>query len=142
MQCRRLALSSASGDSLTLSSQENSNQEDNSQDNSPKCPNSGSSSKECITSYLTLCIEYGQERTELKTLNEEPFMKTKGRDVNAKALQSFQDALLPTVRAPAHNPEPRSSNSSLKLRTKRQFLLQEHPVPLAGQRTAPWNSSR
>ncbi|XP_023422813.1 ribosomal protein S6 kinase delta-1 isoform X4 [Cavia porcellus] len=76
--------------SLTPSSQEDSNQEDDGQDSSPKWPDSGSSSEEeCTTSYLTLCNEYGQEKIEPGTLNEEPFMKTEGRDVDAKALHSF-----------------------------------------------------
>ncbi|XP_037679992.1 ribosomal protein S6 kinase delta-1 isoform X2 [Choloepus didactylus] len=76
--------------SLTPSSQDDSNQEDNSQDTSPKWPDSGSSSEEeCTTSYLTLCNEYGQEKVEPGSLNEEPFMKTEGNNVYTKAIQSF-----------------------------------------------------
>ncbi|XP_023565976.1 ribosomal protein S6 kinase delta-1 isoform X1 [Octodon degus] len=80
--------------SLTLSSQEDSNQEDDGQDSSPKWPDSGSSSEEeCTTSYLTLCNEYGQEKIEPGTLNEEPFVKTEGKDADAKVLQSFPACL-------------------------------------------------
>nr|XP_019593588.1 PREDICTED: ribosomal protein S6 kinase delta-1 isoform X2 [Rhinolophus sinicus] len=76
--------------SLTLSSQDDSNQDDDGQDTSPKWPDSGSSSEEeCTTSYLTLCNEYGQEKIEPGSLNEEPFLKTEGNDVTAKAIESI-----------------------------------------------------
>ncbi|KAL0608755.1 Ribosomal protein S6 kinase delta-1 [Plecturocebus cupreus] len=76
--------------SLTPSSQDDSNQEDDGQDSSPKWPDSGSSSEEeCTTSYLTLCNEYGQEKIEPGSLNEEPFMKTEGNGVDTKAIKSF-----------------------------------------------------
>uniref|UniRef100_A0A671FCX7 Ribosomal protein S6 kinase delta-1 n=1 Tax=Rhinolophus ferrumequinum TaxID=59479 RepID=A0A671FCX7_RHIFE len=76
--------------SLTLSSQDDSNQDDDGQDSSPKWPDSGSSSEEeCTTSYLTLCNEYGQEKIEPGSLNEEPFMKTEGHDVTTKAIESI-----------------------------------------------------
>ncbi|XP_007950825.1 ribosomal protein S6 kinase delta-1 [Orycteropus afer afer] len=72
--------------SLTPSSQDDSNQEDDGQDSSPKWLDSGSSSEEeCTTSYLTLCNEYGQEKIEPGSLNEEPFMKTE----DAKAIKCF-----------------------------------------------------
>ncbi|XP_012978092.1 ribosomal protein S6 kinase delta-1 isoform X2 [Mesocricetus auratus] len=59
--------------SLTPSSQEDSNQEDDGQDSSPRWPDSGSSSEEeCTAGYLTLCNEYGQEKIDLGSLNEEP----------------------------------------------------------------------
>uniref|UniRef100_A0A4X2KRS5 Ribosomal protein S6 kinase delta-1 n=1 Tax=Vombatus ursinus TaxID=29139 RepID=A0A4X2KRS5_VOMUR len=72
--------------SLTPSSQEDSsNQEEDGQDGSPKWPDSGSSSEEeCTTSYLTLCNEYGQEKIEPGSLNEEPLMKIKGNGVRTK----------------------------------------------------------
>ncbi|XP_074078747.1 ribosomal protein S6 kinase delta-1 isoform X7 [Macrotis lagotis] len=72
--------------SLTPSSQEDSsNQEEDGQDSSPKWPDSGSSSEEeCTTSYLTLCNEYGQEKIEPGSLNEEPLMKIKGNSVRTK----------------------------------------------------------
>uniref|UniRef100_A0A2K6G7W7 non-specific serine/threonine protein kinase n=1 Tax=Propithecus coquereli TaxID=379532 RepID=A0A2K6G7W7_PROCO len=76
--------------SLTPSSQDDSNQEDDGQDSSPKWPDSGSSSEEeCTTSYLTLCNEYGQEKIEPGSLNEESFMKTEGNGVDTKAIKSF-----------------------------------------------------
>ncbi|XP_066217865.1 ribosomal protein S6 kinase delta-1 isoform X2 [Saccopteryx leptura] len=76
--------------SLTQSSQEDSNQDDDGHDSSPKWPDSGSSSEEeCTTSYLTLCNEYGQEKIEPGSLDEEPFMKTEGHGVDAKAIEGF-----------------------------------------------------
>ncbi|KAM4814970.1 ribosomal protein S6 kinase delta-1-like isoform 1-T1 [Thomomys bottae] len=76
--------------SLTLSSQDDSNQEDDGQDSSPKWPDSGSSSEEeCTTSYLTLCNEYGQEKIDPGSLNEELFLKTEGDSVDSRAVQSF-----------------------------------------------------
>lgn len=81
--------------SLTLSSQDDSNQDDDGQDSSPKWPDSGSSSEEeCTTSYLTLCNEYGQEKIEPGSLNEEPFMKTEGNGVDTKAVESFPTHLV------------------------------------------------
>lgn len=62
--------------SLTPSSQEDSNQEDDGQDSSPKWPDSGSSSEEeCTAGYLMLCTEYGQEKFDLGSLNEESVMQ-------------------------------------------------------------------
>uniref|UniRef100_A0A8C9AYA0 Ribosomal protein S6 kinase delta-1 n=1 Tax=Prolemur simus TaxID=1328070 RepID=A0A8C9AYA0_PROSS len=81
--------------SLTPSSQDDSNQEDDGQDSSPKWPDSGSSSEEeCTTSYLTLCNEYGQEKIEPGSLNEEPFMKPEGNGVDTKAIKSFPACLV------------------------------------------------
>ncbi|XP_029415316.1 ribosomal protein S6 kinase delta-1 isoform X2 [Nannospalax galili] len=63
--------------SLTPSSQE----EDDGLDSSPRWPDSGSSSEEeCTTSYLTLCNEYGQDKIDPGSLNEESFMKPEGSD--------------------------------------------------------------
>ncbi|XP_008562259.1 PREDICTED: ribosomal protein S6 kinase delta-1-like [Galeopterus variegatus] len=76
--------------SLTPSSQDDSNQEDDGQDSSPKWPDSGSSSEEeCTTSYLTLCNEYGQEKIEPGSLNEEPFTKNEESSVYTKAVKIF-----------------------------------------------------
>ncbi|XP_048081380.1 ribosomal protein S6 kinase delta-1 isoform X5 [Ursus arctos] len=76
--------------SLTPSSQDDSNQDEEGQDSSPKWPDSGSSSEEeCTTSYLTLCNEYGQEKIEPGSLNEEPFMKIGGNGVDTKVIESF-----------------------------------------------------
>lgn len=76
--------------SLTQSSQDDSIQDDDGQDSSPKWPDSGSSSEEeCTTSYLTLCNEYGQEKIEPGSLNEEPFLKPEEKDVTTKTVESI-----------------------------------------------------
>lgn len=76
--------------SLTPSSQDDSNQDEDGQDSSPRWPDSGSSSEEeCTTSYLTLCNEYGQEKIEPGSLNEELFLKTERNDVHTKAAENF-----------------------------------------------------
>ncbi|XP_019284130.2 ribosomal protein S6 kinase delta-1 isoform X6 [Panthera pardus] len=76
--------------SLTPSSQDDSNQDEEGQDSSPKWPDSGSSSEEeCTTSYLTLCNEYGQEKIEPGSLNEEPFVKIGGNAVDPRVIESF-----------------------------------------------------
>lgn len=88
--------------SLTLSSQDDSNQDDDGQNSSPKWPDSGSSSEEeCTTSYLTLCNEYGQEKIEPGSLNEEPFMKTEGNGVDTKALEGFPTYLVADSDSPS-----------------------------------------
>ncbi|XP_072503959.1 ribosomal protein S6 kinase delta-1 isoform X3 [Notamacropus eugenii] len=83
--------------SLTPSSQEDSsNQEEDGQDGSPKWPDSGSSSEEeCTTSYLTLCNEYGQEKIEPGSLNEEPLMKLKGNGAGTKDTGSLPAHIAP-----------------------------------------------
>eukprot|EP00069_Balaena_mysticetus_P004912 bmy_17655T0 len=94
--------------SLTPSSQDDSNQDDDGQDSSPKWPDSGSSSEEeCTTSYLTLCNEYGQEKIEPGSLNEEPFIKTERNDVDTKAIENFPahlaaDSESPSTQLTAH----------------------------------------
>eukprot|EP00070_Physeter_catodon_P025760 XP_023989522.1 ribosomal protein S6 kinase delta-1 isoform X3 [Physeter catodon] len=94
--------------SLTPSSQDDSNQDDDGQDSSPKWPDSGSSSEEeCTTSYLTLCNEYGQEKIEPGSLNEEPFIKTERNDVDTKAIENFPahlaaDSDSPSTQLTAH----------------------------------------
>ncbi|XP_028903055.1 ribosomal protein S6 kinase delta-1 isoform X2 [Ornithorhynchus anatinus] len=72
--------------SLTPSSQDDSsNQEEDGQDISSKWPDSDSSSEEeCTTSYLTLCNEYGQDKIDPGTLNEESLLKMEGNRVSAK----------------------------------------------------------
>ncbi|XP_045733166.2 ribosomal protein S6 kinase delta-1 isoform X5 [Mirounga angustirostris] len=76
--------------SLTPTSQDDSNQDEEGQDSSPKWPDSGSSSEEeCTTSYLTLCNEYGQEKIEPGSLNEEPFLKIGGSGVDTRVIGSF-----------------------------------------------------
>ncbi|XP_052593950.1 ribosomal protein S6 kinase delta-1 isoform X1 [Peromyscus californicus insignis] len=77
--------------SLTPSSQEDSNQEDDDgQDGSPRWPDSGSSSEEeCTAGYLTLCNEYGQEKVDLGSLNEESTMQPEGESADTQAVLSF-----------------------------------------------------
>ncbi|XP_034866428.1 ribosomal protein S6 kinase delta-1 isoform X5 [Mirounga leonina] len=76
--------------SLTPTSQDDSNQDEEGQDSSPKWPDSGSSSEEeCTTSYLTLCNEYGQEKIEPGSLNEEPFLKIGGSGVDTRVIGNF-----------------------------------------------------
>ncbi|XP_060102892.1 ribosomal protein S6 kinase delta-1 isoform X2 [Heteronotia binoei] len=59
--------------SLTPSSQDGSSNLEDGQESSPKWIDSASSSdEECTTSYLTLCNEYGQEKVDPSSLNEEP----------------------------------------------------------------------
>ncbi|NXH15390.1 KS6C1 kinase, partial [Bucco capensis] len=75
--------------SLTLSSQDSSNQEDGQE--SLKWMDSGSSSEEeCTTSYLTLCNEYGQEKIDSGSLNEEPVAKLESECVNTKERSCLQ----------------------------------------------------
>ncbi|XP_059987324.1 ribosomal protein S6 kinase delta-1 isoform X4 [Lagenorhynchus albirostris] len=94
--------------SLTPSSQDDSTQDDDGQDSSPKWPDSGSSSaEECTTSYLTLCNEYGQEKIEPGSLNEELFIKTERNDVDTKAIENFPahlaaDSDSPSAQLTAH----------------------------------------
>ncbi|XP_061481214.1 ribosomal protein S6 kinase delta-1 isoform X2 [Rhineura floridana] len=62
--------------SLTQSSQDGSSNQEDGQESSPKWIDSGSSSEEeCTTSYQTLCNEYGQEKVDPGSLNEEPILK-------------------------------------------------------------------
>uniref|UniRef100_A0A8D2IHU0 Ribosomal protein S6 kinase delta-1 n=1 Tax=Varanus komodoensis TaxID=61221 RepID=A0A8D2IHU0_VARKO len=62
--------------SLTPSSQDGSSNQEDGPESSPKWIDSGcSSEEECTTSYLTLCNEYGQEKVDPGSLNEEPILK-------------------------------------------------------------------
>ncbi|KAM9212693.1 ribosomal protein S6 kinase delta-1 isoform 4-T4 [Dugong dugon] len=104
---------------LTPSSQEDSTQEDAGQDSSPEWPDSGSSSEEeCTTSYLTLCNEYGQEKVEPGSLNEEPCVKTE----DVKAIQRFPAPL------PA---DPTSRSTQLKF-----FPEDDNPEAVSPPRTS------
>ncbi|NXI90272.1 KS6C1 kinase, partial [Psophia crepitans] len=74
--------------SLTPSSQDDSS---NQEDGSSKWMDSGSSSEEeCTTSYLTLCNEYGQEKIDSGSLNEEPVVKLEGEGLNTKERSRLQ----------------------------------------------------
>lgn len=76
--------------SLTPSSQDGSSNLEDGQESSPKWIDSGSSSdEECTTSYLTLCNEYGQEKVDPGSLNEEP-MKADD-DLFTKEQGGFQE---------------------------------------------------
>ncbi|KAL4673571.1 hypothetical protein H8959_017505, partial [Pygathrix nigripes] len=113
--------------SLTPSSQDDSIQEDDGQDSSPKWPDSGSSSEEeCTTSYLTLCNEYGQEKIEPGSLNEEPFMKTEGNGVDTKSIQSFPAHLA----ADSHSPSTQLRAHELK------FFPNDDPEAVSSPRTS------
>ncbi|XP_004424958.1 PREDICTED: ribosomal protein S6 kinase delta-1 isoform X1 [Ceratotherium simum simum] len=114
--------------SLTPSSQDDSNQDDDGQDSSPKWPDSGSSSEEeCTTSYLTLCNEYGQEKIEPGSLNEEPFMKTEGTAVDTKAVKSF----------PAHFAADSSSPSTQLIAHELKFFPgDDDPEAVSSPRTS------
>ncbi|XP_008124046.1 ribosomal protein S6 kinase delta-1 isoform X1 [Anolis carolinensis] len=62
--------------SLSPSSHDGSSNHEDGQESSPRWIDSGSSSEEeCTTSYLTLCNEYGQEKVDPGSLNEESVMK-------------------------------------------------------------------
>uniref|UniRef100_A0A8C9NTI7 Ribosomal protein S6 kinase C1 n=1 Tax=Spermophilus dauricus TaxID=99837 RepID=A0A8C9NTI7_SPEDA len=114
--------------SLTPSSQDDSNQEDEGQDSSPKWPDSGSSSEEeCTTSYLTLCNEYGQEKIEPGSLNEEPLMKTERNDIDTKASRSF----------PAHlAADSDSPSTQLRAHDLKFFPGDEDPEAVCSPRTS------
>ncbi|XP_028616992.1 ribosomal protein S6 kinase delta-1 isoform X2 [Grammomys surdaster] len=80
--------------SLTPSSQDDSNQEDDGQESSPKWPDSGSSSEEeCTAGYLTLCNEYGKEKIDLGSLNEESVLQPEGDNTDTQAVRSFPASL-------------------------------------------------
>ncbi|XP_036058172.1 ribosomal protein S6 kinase delta-1 isoform X3 [Onychomys torridus] len=91
--------------SLTPSSQEDSNQEDDEdegRDGSPKWPDSGSSSEEeCTAGYLTLCNEYGQEKIDLGSLNEESIMQPGGERADTQAILSFPAPLVTDSLSPS-----------------------------------------
>ncbi|XP_030743586.1 ribosomal protein S6 kinase delta-1 isoform X3 [Echinops telfairi] len=104
--------------SLTPSSQDDSNQEDDVQESSPRWPDSDSSSQEeCTTSYLTLCNEYGQEKVDPGSLNEESCMKPE----DAKAADRFPAPLAADYKSPS----PQLMSHDLK-------LLPEDDNPEAG----------
>ncbi|XP_044940651.1 ribosomal protein S6 kinase delta-1 isoform X2 [Mustela putorius furo] len=105
--------------SLTPSSQDDSNQDEEGQDSSPKWPDSGSSSEEeCTTSYLTLCNEYGQEKIEPGSLNEEPFMNIGGSGVDTKVTESF----------PAHLAAGSDSPSTQQIARELKFFAGDDDV--------------
>ncbi|NXF04385.1 KS6C1 kinase, partial [Smithornis capensis] len=77
--------------SLTPSSQDDSSNQEDGQD-SLKWMDSGSSSEEeCTTSYLTLCNEYGQEKIDSGSLNEEPVVKPGREGLHTKDRSCLQE---------------------------------------------------
>uniref|UniRef100_A0A8C8SE80 Ribosomal protein S6 kinase delta-1 n=1 Tax=Pelusios castaneus TaxID=367368 RepID=A0A8C8SE80_9SAUR len=75
--------------SLTPSSQDDSSNQEDGQEGSSKWMDSGTSSEEeCTISYLTLCNEYGQEKVDPGSLNEDPVLKPEGESLKNKDLQT------------------------------------------------------
>ncbi|XP_010216785.1 PREDICTED: ribosomal protein S6 kinase delta-1 [Tinamus guttatus] len=70
--------------SLTPSSQDDSSNQDDGQESSKWMDSASSSEEECTTSYLTLCNEYGQEKIDSGSLNEEPVVKLENEGLNSK----------------------------------------------------------
>ncbi|NXA35433.1 KS6C1 kinase, partial [Eudromia elegans] len=70
--------------SLTPSSQDDSSTQEDGQESSKWMDSASSSEEECTTSYLTLCNEYGQEKIDSGSLNEEPVIKLENEGLNSK----------------------------------------------------------
>ncbi|XP_075563379.1 ribosomal protein S6 kinase delta-1 isoform X9 [Pelecanus crispus] len=70
--------------SLTPSSQDDSSNQEDGQESSKWMDSGSSSEEECTTSYLTLCNEYGQEKIDSGSLNEEPVVKLESEGLNTK----------------------------------------------------------
>lgn len=76
--------------SLTPSSQDDSSNQEDGQESSKWMDSASSSEEECTTSYLTLCNEYGQEKIDSGSLNEEPVAKAEGEGLHTKERSSLQ----------------------------------------------------
>ncbi|NWX45088.1 KS6C1 kinase, partial [Steatornis caripensis] len=76
--------------SLTLSSQDDSSNQEDGQESSKWMDSGSSSEEECTTSYLTLCNEYGQEKIDSGSLNEEPVVKPEREGLNTKGRSCSQ----------------------------------------------------
>ncbi|NXX47033.1 KS6C1 kinase, partial [Tricholaema leucomelas] len=76
--------------SLTPSSQDDSSNQEDGQDGSKWMDSGSSSEEECTTSYLTLCNEYGQEKIDSGSLNEEPVVKLESEGLNTKERSCLQ----------------------------------------------------
>ncbi|NWV82302.1 KS6C1 kinase, partial [Dasyornis broadbenti] len=70
--------------SLTPSSQDDSSNQEDGQESSKWTDTASSSEEECTTSYLTLCNEYGQEKIDSGSLNEEPVAKGESEGLHTK----------------------------------------------------------
>ncbi|NXY88690.1 KS6C1 kinase, partial [Alcedo cyanopectus] len=76
--------------SLTPSSQDDSSNQEDGQESSKWMDSASSSEEECTTSYLTLCNEYGQEKIDSGSLNEEPMVKVESEGPNTKDRSCLQ----------------------------------------------------
>uniref|UniRef100_G1NBG8 Protein kinase domain-containing protein n=1 Tax=Meleagris gallopavo TaxID=9103 RepID=G1NBG8_MELGA len=76
--------------SLTPSSQDDSSNQEDGQESSKWMDSASSSEEECTTSYLTLCNEYGQEKIDSGSLNEEPMVKVESQSLNIKEKSSLE----------------------------------------------------
>ncbi|XP_009993031.1 PREDICTED: ribosomal protein S6 kinase delta-1 isoform X4 [Chaetura pelagica] len=76
--------------SLTPSSQDDSSNQEDGQESSKWMDSGSSSEEECTTSYLTLCNEYGQEKIDSGSLNEEPVAKLESEGLNTKERSCLQ----------------------------------------------------
>ncbi|KAM9273227.1 ribosomal protein S6 kinase delta-1 isoform 2-T2 [Cariama cristata] len=76
--------------SLTPSSQDDSSNQEDGQESSKWMDSGSSSEEECTTSYLTLCNEYGQEKIDSGSLNEEPVVKLESEGLNTKERSYLQ----------------------------------------------------
>ncbi|XP_056344212.1 ribosomal protein S6 kinase delta-1 [Oenanthe melanoleuca] len=76
--------------SLTPSSQDDSSNQEDGQESSKWMDSASSSEEECTTSYLTLCNEYGQEKIDSGSLNEEPVAKVESEGLHSKGRSSLQ----------------------------------------------------
>uniref|UniRef100_A0A8C9G5Y5 non-specific serine/threonine protein kinase n=1 Tax=Pavo cristatus TaxID=9049 RepID=A0A8C9G5Y5_PAVCR len=76
--------------SLTPSSQDDSSNQEDGQESSKWMDSASSSEEECTMSYLTLCNEYGQEKIDSGSLNEEPVVKVESQSLNIKEKSSLQ----------------------------------------------------
>ncbi|OPJ72293.1 ribosomal protein S6 kinase delta-1 isoform B [Patagioenas fasciata monilis] len=76
--------------SLTPSSQDDSSNQEDGQESSKWLDSGSSSEEECTTSYLTLCNEYGQEKIDSGSLNEEPVVKLESEGLNTKERSCLQ----------------------------------------------------
>ncbi|NWX85783.1 KS6C1 kinase, partial [Nothoprocta pentlandii] len=76
--------------SLTPSSQDDSSNQEDGQESSKWMDSASSSEEECTTSYLTLCNEYGQEKIDSGSLNEEPAIKLESEGLNSKERRCLQ----------------------------------------------------
>ncbi|XP_052536932.1 ribosomal protein S6 kinase delta-1 isoform X2 [Tympanuchus pallidicinctus] len=90
--------------SLTPSSQDDSSNQEDGQESSKWMDSASSSEEECTTSYLTLCNEYGQEKIDSGSLNEEPMVKVESQSLNIKEKSSLQKCTVSSDSFSSHVP--------------------------------------